>query len=145
MARQEIKLPGTGRTSVSVWPEPGARPSRTLLLSAIGASLLLAALLSLEFLELGPTQLGGRLPVEGEIADRSYKAPSDLTITDRAATELLQRAAEEQAPVVYDYDANRAASLRASLRAAFLAGRAAPAGGTSEEGGAPTSPAILRR
>ena len=126
---------------MSVWPEPGARPSRTLLLSAIGASLLLAALLSLEFLELGPTQLGGRLPAEGEIADRSYKAPSDLTITDRAATELLQRAAAEQAPVVYDYDANRAASLRASLRAAFLAGRAAPAGGTSEEGGAPTSPA----
>ena len=135
--RPEIKLPGSGRTSPPVWPEAGARPSRRLLLSALGASLLLAALLSLEFLELGPAPLGGGLPLEGEIADRSIKAPADIEVPDRAATVELQRAAAEQAPVIYDFDERRAAALRASVKEAFAAARA---GGTGE-GGDAKSPA----
>jgi putative nucleotidyltransferase with HDIG domain len=105
-----------------------------LVTSAVVTCLLLAALLTPGLFGLGPAGFAGGVPRPGEIADRSYKAPADITIPDRQATEELRRAAIEQAPVVYDYDERRSTTAREQIRQAFLAGREAAAR-TPEEGG----------
>ena len=108
------------------------------------ASLCLAALLTLEFFETAPVPLGARLPQEGEIADRSYKAPSDVKILDREATDELRRVAAEGAPVVYDFDERTSTVLRERLRDAFAAGRAALASEAAEQQ-AETNPVLAFR
>jgi hypothetical protein len=135
MARADLKaLPGA----------PRARRIRERLASfrkterfwlAVAASLALSAVLTLDLFAGAFVPIGGRLPQEGEIADRSYKAPFDLSLLDRAATDELRRAAEQQSPAVYDFDERRAASVREELRAAFAAAR-----GAKPVEGAPANP-----
>jgi putative nucleotidyltransferase with HDIG domain len=98
---------------------------------------LLAVLLTPGVFGIAPGGLGGRIPRVGEIADRSYKAPSDLTILDREATEELRRVAIEQAPVVYDFDDRRSATLGDRIREAFTAARTAAARPPEESGPTP--------
>jgi hypothetical protein len=92
---------------------------------AFCGSAALAAILTLEWTPRGPGPLGGWLPQEGEIADRSYKATVPLAVVDREATEELRRAAAEQAPAIYDFDERRPAQVRETLQTAFAAARAA--------------------
>lgn len=101
---------------------------------AAASSLLVAALLTLDVFPRGPVGFGGRLPVAGQIAERSYKAPSDVSILDVAATEELRRAALGEAPAVYDFDERRATTVADQVHAAFRAGREAAAQ-EPEEGG----------
>jgi putative nucleotidyltransferase with HDIG domain len=108
-----------------------------LVAGAVATCLLLAALLTPGLFGLGPAGFAGGVPRPGEIADRSYKAPADITILDRQATEELRRGAIEQAPVVYDYDERRSATAREQIRQAFLAGREAAARAPEEGGGDP--------
>jgi putative nucleotidyltransferase with HDIG domain len=127
--RSETKsLPGAARPRVT---EHAQRRTRRLqlVLSVLVTSLLLGALLTLDLGELGPLPLGGGLPEVGQIADRSYKAPADIQIVDREATEELRRATLEQAPAVYDFDERRGSQLRERIRAAFQAARDALAQG----------------
>ncbi|MEE2703319.1 MAG: HDIG domain-containing metalloprotein, partial [Myxococcota bacterium] len=69
----------------------------------------------------GPVPIGASIQQAGEIAERSYKAPNEITLVDRQATEEVRRAALEQASIVYDFDAGRALELRQRLGTAFLA------------------------
>ena len=97
---------------------------RTLVVgSALASSLVLAALLTPGLFGLNSGGLASSVPQVGEIADRSYKAPANVTLLDGEATEELRRSALEQAPVVYDYDNRRAATLRETIEAAFVAAR----------------------
>lgn len=131
MAKQESKTLRTGGKTRALAPAagPGFR-DRGLVLAAFAASLVLAALLTLDFL---PTGMGGRLPQSGHIADRSYKAPSDISIVDEAATEEHRRAAAEQAPPVYDFDESRRIALRERVVEAFGAARTALQAETIED------------
>jgi hypothetical protein len=54
---------------------------------ALGASATLAAILTLDWTPRGSGPLGGWLPQQGDIADRSYKATVELALVDRDATE----------------------------------------------------------
>ncbi len=99
--------------------------NRQLILMGALASLVLSGLLTMDLLPTGPVGLGGRLPRPGEIADRSYKAPSDINIVDQHATEEARRAALDQAPVIYDFDERQASVLRENIVAAFVAARSA--------------------
>jgi putative nucleotidyltransferase with HDIG domain len=72
-----------------------------------------------------------------EIADRSYKAPADLEILDREATEQLRRAAIDQAPLVYDFDDRRTEAVRERVETAFVAARRAQARAPEEAGPSP--------
>jgi len=112
-----------------------------LLIAGAAASLVLAVLLTLEVLPAGPTGLGGRVPSAGDIADRSYKAPSDISVIDRKATEELRRKALEQAPVVYDFDERWGQDVRKRLLGAFEAARVALQGGPDEQPGERADPA----
>ena len=136
MARSENKSQPRPARSGARDPEV-ARPSRNreLVLAALGASLFLSVVLTLDLVSLGPAALIGRTPQPGDIADRSYKAPADITIEDREATDERLQAAIEQAPVVYDLDDRQAASVRERLTLAFLAGRAAIGGEIEAEEG----------
>ncbi len=96
---------------------------RELALFALAASVLLSLLLTVDLLSSGPGLRSRISP--GDIAEQSYKAPADLTLVDYAATDELRRRATEQAPVVYDHDANWGRSLRERIDAAFSAGRTA--------------------
>ena len=114
-----------------------ARRRRLLLLCAVAASLVLAAILTLQVSNGGPVPIGASIQQPGEIAERSYKAPNEVTLVDRQATEEVRRAALEQASIVYDFDAGRALELRGRLGDAFAAARAAlekeaPEGGEAE-------------
>jgi putative nucleotidyltransferase with HDIG domain len=116
----------------------GARPGlverlrgRELLAFAAAGSVLLSLLLTLDLVSPGPRGLGRSLQA-GDIADRSYKAPQDLTLVDHAATEDHRRAALEQAPVVYDYDERWGQSLRERIDAAFAQARAASPAASSD-------------
>ncbi|MEE8557612.1 MAG: HDIG domain-containing metalloprotein [Myxococcota bacterium] len=98
--------------------------ARTLVVgSALASSLVLAALLTPGLFGLNSGGLASSVPLVGEIADRSYKAPANVTLLDKETTEELRRSALEQAPVVYDYDDRRAATLRETIEAAFVAAR----------------------
>ncbi len=94
---------------------------------ALGASAVLAAILTLDWSSRSSGLLGAGLPEEGDIADRSYKATVPLELVDQGATEELRRAAGEQAPAIYDFDERRPAQLREQVGAAFAAARAASA------------------
>jgi putative nucleotidyltransferase with HDIG domain len=122
MAKQESKsLPAKRRAKR---PDPRIHARREgygLLLGAILACLCLSTLLTVDLFPTGRAPFGGRVPQEGEIADRSYKAPSDLVIPDRKATDELRRVAAAQSPAVYDFDERRLAALRERMRAAFAA------------------------
>jgi putative nucleotidyltransferase with HDIG domain len=114
---------------------------RQLLAAAGVASLLLAGILTLEVLPAGPVALGGRPPAAGDIADRSYKAPSDITVIDRKATEEHRRKALEQAPVVYDFDERWGQDVRKRLLEAFEAARGALQAVPDEQPGEGPDPA----
>jgi putative nucleotidyltransferase with HDIG domain len=97
---------------------------RQLGLLALAVSVLIALLLTVDVSAPGRGGFGAHL-LPGDIADRSYKAPADLTLVDRAATEEHRDAALESAPVVYDYDERSGQELRTRVDAAFSAARAA--------------------
>ncbi|MFQ5697741.1 MAG: HD family phosphohydrolase [Myxococcota bacterium] len=112
---------------------------------AVASSLLVAGLLTLDVFPRGPVGFGGRAPQVGQIAERSYKAPADVSIQDVAATEELRRNALSQAPAVYDFDERRAAAVAARVHAAFSAGREAVAQEiAAEEGAEPKGLAAFR-
>lgn len=121
-----------------------SNPRRAILLLAIFASFLISALFTVDLFTVGPAAIGGRLPTVGDISDRSYKAQFDITLVDEAATAEHQRAALEQAPVVYDHDERAGGDLRERVRAAFAAGRAAQAADPAE-GASPADPAFAFR
>jgi putative nucleotidyltransferase with HDIG domain len=110
----------------------------------LGASLVLSALLTLDLFEMGAVGFGGRLPQVGEIADRDYKAPSDVSLVDAPATEELRRLAVDQAPAVYDFDERRSASVAERLRAAFAQSRELLAAHSPEEPDAPRAGPVFR-
>ena len=95
---------------------------RELAFVGLGASLLISLIITVDLLGSGP---GGIRLEPGDIADRSYKAPADLTLVDHAATEEDRRAALESAPVVYDFDERWGTELRRRIDAAFTAAREA--------------------
>ena len=135
MAKQETKSGSGARTPQA--PPPRWRAPDVVVTAAIAASLALAALLTPGLFGITPGGLGGRIPKVGEIADRSYKASSDVTILDREATEELRRVAIEQAPVVYDFDDRRSSTLGDRIREAFAATRTARARPPEESGPTP--------
>jgi putative nucleotidyltransferase with HDIG domain len=133
-------LPGSGVRAVDPARLERRRRRRLMSAIAVGASLVLAAILTIELLPVGPLPMRGGLPEEGEIAEVSYKAPADIRIVDRDATEELRRAAVEQAPAIYDFDERRALAMTEQIRAGFQAARAAvPAEGSEEEPGDPVA------
>jgi putative nucleotidyltransferase with HDIG domain len=138
VAKQESK-PRAGAKSTAPDDARQLRARRRGLLITIvfGASLLLSALLTLDPFQLGPVGLRGGLPQAGEIADRSYKAPADITIVDEVATEELRRAETDQAPAVYDFDERRASVVAERIHTAFEVARQLVAGGPAEEGAKP--------
>ena len=85
MAKQESKGPTR--------PDPRAQARRRrleLVSAGLFASFLVAGLLTLDLLPVSTLGLVG-LPREGDISDRDYKAPDDVTIEDVEATELRDR------------------------------------------------------
>ncbi|MCZ6569634.1 MAG: HDIG domain-containing protein [Deltaproteobacteria bacterium] len=112
-----------------------------MLLAAVITSLVLAGVLTMDFL---PTGAGGLIPRSGEIADRSYKAPSDIHIVDEAATEEHRRDAAEQAVLVYDFDERRWTELQERMVAAFREARAALLEEPKEVGDKPEPARIFR-
>ena len=97
---------------------------RELAFVGVGASLLISLIITVDLVGSGP---GGVRLEPGDIADRSYKAPADLTLVDQAATDEHRRAALESAPVVYDFDERWGTELRTRIDAAFSAAREAQA------------------
>jgi len=134
MAKQELKSFRGGGKSKPGAPAPPRSNRRELVIAALGASLVLSALLTLDVLPTGGT---GRIPRLGEIADRSYKAPSEIRIVDEAATKEHRRAAAEQAVLVYDFDERRRSVLQERVVAAFGNARTALEDTSTEEGGKP--------
>jgi putative nucleotidyltransferase with HDIG domain len=116
-ARREPRtLPGGSRAGAAA---RSARIRRWELLAiALGGSAILAAFLTLPLLR-SPSI--GRLPRVGDVADRDYKAPVDLTVVDEDATQELRRKAGEQAAVVYDFNERRAELAAERLTRAFAA------------------------
>ena len=141
MAAREPKAGGTARRSSGLWrsaSQPGLVPG-----AAGVACLALAALLTPGLFGLGPGGLAG-IPQVAEIADRSYKAPSDIRIVDEAATADHRRQAAAQAVLVYDFDERRRSEVGERVAAAFTAARQALGGEATDEAGKPT-PAIAFR
>ncbi|MFI5317359.1 MAG: HD family phosphohydrolase [Myxococcota bacterium] len=115
-----------------------------LVFGALAACLILSALLTLEIL---PAPVGGLsvgMPVAGEIADHDEKAPFALTIVDPLATERLRREASDSAPVVYDFDDKRPATLRESVSNAFGAARLVRANSPKRGAPPPAPDAVVR-
>ncbi len=130
MAKQESKGFGANSKPRAPGSDPGRRHRhRELLLIAVVTSLVLSGLLTMDVL---PTGVGGLIPRAREIADRSYKAPSDIRVVDEAATEAHRREAAEQAVLVYDFDERRWTVLHERVTAAFSEARAALLGETTE-------------
>jgi hypothetical protein len=124
------QLPGDGPTRVVDRARlERRRRNHVLLVAALAASMAISALLTLEMARVAPLSLRGRLPQEGEIAEVSVKAPTDLRIVDKAASEELRRTTLDQSPAIYDFDERRAAQLTERVHAAFSAARAALARG----------------
>jgi putative nucleotidyltransferase with HDIG domain len=121
-----------------------SNPRRALLLLGAFASFLISALFTVDLFTAGPAGLGGRLPVVGDISDRSYKAQFDVTLVDEAATEEQRRAALEHAPVVYDHDERASGDLRERVRSAFAAGREAQAAEPDESASSPDPTVAFR-
>ncbi len=118
----------------------GGKRNLGLIAAGVGASLLLSALLTLSLLPDPGVPSGVRTAQVGDISDRDYKAPTAITILDEEATEQLHREAVENAPVVYDFDEGRLATLTERLGIAFGAAReAAQVEGGSETPGASPS------
>jgi putative nucleotidyltransferase with HDIG domain len=145
VAKQESRARPAGKPAAT----EAARRIRTrrrgsLIAIALGASLLLSALLTFEPFQLGPVGLRGRLPEPGEIADRSYKAPADITIVDRVATEELRRAEADRAPAVYDFDERRASAVTGRIGAAHEVARQVLAAEPTEEGAKPDAATSFR-
>ena len=80
-------LPGSGVRAVDPARLERKRRRRPMSAVVVVASLVLAAILTIELLPVGPLPMRGGLPEEGEIAEVSYKAPADIRIVDRDATE----------------------------------------------------------
>ena len=118
MARSEATLGNDPRIAEA---RLSTRRRRLLVLCAVAGSLVLAAILTLQVSSGGPVPIGASIQQAGEIAERSYKAPTEITLVDRQATEEVRRAALEQASIVYDFAAGRALELRQRLGTAFLA------------------------
>jgi putative nucleotidyltransferase with HDIG domain len=138
VAKQESKPRPAGKAVAPDTSQQDRARRRGVLISiALGASLVLSALLTLEPFQMGPVGLRGRLPQPGEIVDRSYKAPADITIVDRVATEELRRAETDKAPTVYDFDERRASAVAERTRAAFEAARQLLATQPAKEGAKP--------
>ena len=139
MAKQEKKATLTKRTREQ--PLRTAQPRRArrreLALVAALASAALAVLVTFDLFTEGAGY--GRVQ-PGDIAERSYKAPDDLTLVDAAATEENRRLAVEQAPVVYDFDERWGQTLSERVVAAFGAARGAA---RAEEGEEPPDPATV--
>jgi membrane-associated HD superfamily phosphohydrolase len=131
-------LPGSGVRAVDPVRLERRRRRRLMTAIAVGASLVVSAILTLDLLPVGPLPLRGGLPEEGEIAEVSYKAPADIRIIDQEATDELRRAAVEQAPAIYDFDERRAVAVTEQIRAAFQAARAAT--GAKGPDGQPADP-----
>ena len=140
MAKQESKSVRAPAKKGAPASSPRSR-NRELVLAAVGASLLISGLLTLDLL---PSGLGGRIPLPGGIADRSYKAPSDIRIVDEEATAEHRRQAAEQAVLVYDFDERRRSEVGERVAAAFTAARQALGGEATDEAGKPT-PALAFR
>ncbi len=122
MARPEKSNQVLGRTPRA---ELASRVGgRELAFFALATSVVLSLVLTIDVLSPGPGRIRSRLQ-PGDIADRSYKAPADLTLVDHAATEEQRRSATEQAPVVYDFDERWGQTLRERIEGAFAAARAA--------------------
>jgi putative nucleotidyltransferase with HDIG domain len=87
------------------------------LLFGTGATLLIATLLLGFGFQTLPSYKAG------EIAAQEVRAPLDVTYEDLEATASLRDAARDRAPSVYEFDADRIASLESEISRAFTAGR----------------------
>ena len=122
------------------------RRSLGLLAAGVGASLLLSALLTIDLLSSPGLGSSVRTLRVGDISDRDYKAPTEITLVDEQATEQLRRDAVENASVVYDFDERRLEALEARLGPAFLAAREALAAQEgSEEPSGPSTQGLFRQ
>ena len=107
-------------------PDP-ARASRgrgrriRLTALALAGSIALATLLTLPVL-LEPGQRF-RIPLAGDVSERDYESPADVSIVDPEATQALVREAAEGTAAVYDFDLGRARQLEELLAAGFTAAR----------------------
>ena len=136
MAKSEGKVwRGLGRPSGA--PADQRAGGWGLVAGALGACLVLAALLALEILPAPVGGLAAGMPQPGDIADHDEKAPFALNIVDPLATERLRREASDSAPIVYDFDDKRPAALRDSVATAFAAARVARSAPPPPPRGAP--------
>ncbi len=136
MSKQDTRLPYRLRLD---------RGNLGLLAAGVGASLLLSALLTLDLLPSPGLGSSARTLQVGDISDRDYKAPTEITIVDEQATEQLRRDAVENAPVVYDFDERRLEALEARLGSAFRSAREALAEREGSEEPSDPSPQELFR
>jgi hypothetical protein len=122
MARAAPKaaLPGEAKRA----RRPLAAEESRLLGAALGASLLLAALLTIEVLPSGARTVG-RLPDVGDIADHDYKALGEIAVVDEAATQAERERLLEQVPAIYDFDERAQGAGRELIRRAFETARRA--------------------
>jgi hypothetical protein len=89
---------------------------------AVAASLVISLAQSFSWL---PSPGAGSDARVGDVAQVPIKAPADLSIVDREATEQERLAALAAAPAIYDYNDSSEQEIRARYTAAFAAAQAA--------------------